>query len=66
MRKDILGKVPDFVAKRSLCVSLATKSGVVILGSLIGIWLMPSNTPPKLRFVSPPVQALRGLRGGVQ
>ncbi|MTJ55678.1 hypothetical protein FJR38_24945 [Anabaena sp. UHCC 0253] len=43
MRKYILYKMTDFAAKRFPYLGLARKSGVVILGSLIGIWLMPTN-----------------------
>lgn len=43
MQRGILHKVADFVAERSRCSSLALKSGVVIMGGLAGICLLPSH-----------------------
>jgi len=43
MGRDVLSRATDFAAKRTLCGSLAFNSGVVILGSLASICLLPSH-----------------------
>lgn len=43
MRRSVFRKATDFAAQRLLRGSLALNSGVVILGSLASLWLLPSH-----------------------